>query len=478
MVDFESLSCEGLTVITPDQDSFLETIKSKAFNGRIQQDLLPDAILSAETVEAVVAAVKFCSKNAGLRCTIRCGGHSWQNAWLRGKGTVMIDVGSLNDITFDAENGTVTAGVGATGTAINAALPDHLFFQTGHCINVPIGGYTLGGGFSLGFTKFGMASYSVESMEVVLANGETKTVVVDESANDSVDQAIVKLFRGSYCLFPAIVTRYTFKVRPKPVCLTSMFVFRMEEWEKVLTMARDIQHRGKPDAAAVETTMVMTWTPPPLAEATGEAKMAGLSLLVWADSEENARTLYGKYSKHVTGTLVPPEEPSLLPAKNVPSEIFAPFYPQKARYISEGHVGDEQLWGLSDEELASFTKPVADMWMGEEVPPPPSHTIWVPIHPSIKERHGNKTLATGVHPSLVFLSYAIFTDESQDDLWATKLAEAHKKVHEHKAMWKEIPEGNIRANGKEQDGFRPDALEAVKQSISVLDPKGLFYREI
>ena len=160
VLDFSALAgvVPGLQVITGTL-GIAQAVRARAFTANCLDDHdpaaaaaaasdaveLPLAVLVADSVAAVQAAVQFCSarrnQNQPLHLSVRSGGHSWQSIWLgtssspqpRGAAaTVLLDVGGMNRVEpYDAATQTVAVGPGATD--INRQIPDHVFLPMGHC---------------------------------------------------------------------------------------------------------------------------------------------------------------------------------------------------------------------------------------------------------------------------------------------------------------------------------------------------------
>ena len=203
-MSLKALSVPGLSVVCSDEPDFFAAVLRQAFNPRIPSERLPDAVVRATTVAAIQEAVAFCATN-GITVSARCGGHNWHSSWLRGKGSVVLHVGDLNEIRMGAEDNTVSTGPGALGSDVLTKIPADKFFPCGHCSSVPVGGFVLGGGYGLGFPKYGMTSTLVQAVDVVLASGEV--VHATTASSDHVSQAIMHLLKGGYSGFPAVVTQ-------------------------------------------------------------------------------------------------------------------------------------------------------------------------------------------------------------------------------------------------------------------------------
>jgi hypothetical protein len=465
---FQTLTAPDLTVFTSESEGFEDAVASKAFIGNLDRNLFPDAVLVACSVAAVQVAVRFCAQHK-LRICPRSGGHNWHAIWLQGKGSIVLDLGKLNEVSFNAENKSISAGPGASN--INQKIPEEWFWPGGHCPGVPLAGFILGGGFGVGFPKYGMSSTLVTQVEVVLACGDVKMCKVGHDESDPISAAVMQLVCGSYHQFPAIITKFVFQAVPTPACvLAPMFMFKLSEWKRAVQIIRDMQHRGDEDVTNIEANLIMGYSPPPVAEATGETKMAALGLFVFGDTQDEARALVDKYTKTITGTLVPPGPYDPIPAKAIP-DMFAAFYPEKARYLSEGFVGDERIHDMDDDAVCAMVQPLANMWLSDSAPPPTSHSIMPMLHKSF-HKVNQRGLATGFTPSLAVLAYAIYQDNAMDDTYAKMLQDGMKGFHEAAGMWTELAEGNIRADRKQ--GFNEKATAELEKNVALLDPNGLF----
>lgn len=462
----------GLTVVTREEPGFVEAVSGRAYNARgIPSDAndpkLPDAVVTATCVEAVQAAVKFCSSNK-TKIAVRSGGHSWHTSWLHGEGSIILDVGDMDTVEYDAETKSVTFGPGAKDML--EKIPNDVFYPCGHCPGVPAGGFILGGGVGLGFPKYGWTSMLVTGIQAVLASGQ---VVEASSAGTSEQEvALFNCLRGSYSGFPAVITSFTVKLPPAPVVLMGAFFFPISEWRRALKAVLDIQWKGDEDVSSLETTMMLGYAPPPLAEATGVSQVAMVIVNVFSDTEEEARSLYSKYSKDITGTLVPPEEPNVVQPVDV-TKAIGQSYPPNARYSPQGFVADETLYESSYADIEELLEPIVDMHVNDPLPPP-SHTLVGPTHPRLKvDQHKNQDLAFGFAPSLLILSFAIYQDETLDTVMEAKLKDSHEKLLSNDHFMTEMAEGHVGMTGASKC-FTDTAFATVQEQIQLLDPSGAF----
>ncbi|CAB9522092.1 bridge enzyme-like [Seminavis robusta] len=471
-------SSQDLVVLTPSSPSeFASAITSRCYNAkRPARDCYPDIIFQAKSVAAVQTAVRYCVDRK-LKICVRSGGHNWEGSWLQGSGTALLDVGDLNSIELHQADKSVHVGPGATGSAIVQALAPHdLFFPGGHCDGVAIGGFLLGGGYGIGFPKYGMGSTWVSQARVVLPDGSVVTASSSHEKSDPKQAAILHLIRGAYTAFPGVITSYTLgpslPTKPKGVMSGTLF-YKLTDWPKAFDLAKTIHKDGND---AIEITSVMTYAPPAVQEATGESMVTLLGLMIWGDTPEESWELWKRYGSTAEGLLVPPEEmPTQLEAENVPA-FFKDLYPSSTRYQTQVFMGDKAFETLQGtEEMESLIQPLVDMWMSDDKPPAPSHTLLVCVHPNLKSKvHGNQELALGYTPDMGIQTYAMYTDAGQDDTIKEQLDKAHAKFVECDKFHTSLVEGETKRHGYESGFACHEAFLKTRQCIQLLDPDGVF----
>lgn len=116
----------------------------RVFNHR-RPKRYPVAVVEAEKAEHVQEAIKL-AKSKGLSVSVRSGGHSWA-AWSVRDGSILIDLGKLQEIEFDETSGIVKVSPSTTGRQLNGLLKEkNVMFPGGHCPDVGVGGFLLQGG--------------------------------------------------------------------------------------------------------------------------------------------------------------------------------------------------------------------------------------------------------------------------------------------------------------------------------------------
>ncbi len=224
---------EKLTVLERGEPGYEEARLESVWNGR-KPDRYPAAIARVHDAEQVVEAVQLAIRR-DLRVTVRSGGHGWSASHLR-DGALLIDMSRLTGIEVDPRSETAWVAPGVKGEQLLRELRDHdLFFTTGHCNDVGLGGFTLGGGFGWMSRAHGFACTSVLALDVVTATGEL--VRADPTQNTDLYWAA----RGSGHGFFGVVTRFQYQVYPLyPVTMASTDVYPREALDDVFLWVESI----------------------------------------------------------------------------------------------------------------------------------------------------------------------------------------------------------------------------------------------
>jgi FAD/FMN-containing dehydrogenase len=204
-------------------------------------DRYPAVVVVPRTEEDVVAAVRL-ARARDLRMKACSGGHSFTGSSHR-DGGMLIDLGHLTATTVDAEAGTATAQPGASGRTLNdQLLPHGLFFPTGHCQSVALGGFLLQGGWGWHSRHLGPACASVTAVDVVTADGEL--VHADEHHHAELLWAA----RGSGSGFFGIVTRFYLRCHPRPASMmVSRYIYPREVTEELLHWLYEVFETAPPE---------------------------------------------------------------------------------------------------------------------------------------------------------------------------------------------------------------------------------------
>ena len=214
-------------------DGYEAARRATVWNGLLP-DRFPDVIVQAHDTDDVVAAIHYARAN-GHKVGVRSGGHSWAANHLR-DGGLLLDVSRLDHCTVDPDRMTAVVGPGKIANVFAADLDSQgLFFPTGHCEGIRLGGYLLQGGYGWNSKVVGPACESVVGLEVVTADGER--IYCDAEHHPDLFWAA----RGSGPGFFGVVTSFTLRVHPRPpVWGTCLYMYPIDVADEVFTWGRSI----------------------------------------------------------------------------------------------------------------------------------------------------------------------------------------------------------------------------------------------
>lgn len=206
---------------------FEEACMETLFNQRTPANF-PEILYRVQKVEEIQDAIRM-AKAEGLKVSMVSGGHSWSANHMR-PNSLVIDMSLLDSFTVDKSNMLATAGPGCKGHVLLLALVKQgLFFPTGHCKGVCLGGYLLKGGFGWHSVEMGLACEQVVGLDIVTAEGR----IVHASETENAD--LYWAARGSGSGFFGVVFRYHLKLHKKPGFIGLLtHTYKMQQLEEVL----------------------------------------------------------------------------------------------------------------------------------------------------------------------------------------------------------------------------------------------------
>lgn len=271
-------------ILTPADDGFATAVFDGQWN-QLRPERAPDLIARVTDEQDVVEAVRFAKAN-GLKVAVRGGGHNWCNPTLRKSG-MLIDLTHLNQVvSLDPEALTAVVQPILSNREVQAALnPHRLSYPTGHCPQVKLSGYLLGGGMAWNQGAWGEGFESVEAIELVTADGELITASADQNPD------YFWAARGAGSGLFAVAVRYHLKLYPLPKAIwASSHHYELSDSEAVAgwlaSIAGELSNK-------VELTLFALQAPPELAERCEPAngKVCLVTATAFADSEGEARSV-------------------------------------------------------------------------------------------------------------------------------------------------------------------------------------------
>ena len=355
-------------------------------NGRIPSDR-PARIVLAESEEDVVAAVHS-ARSLGLRISVRSGGHSWTGSHLR-EGCLLIDVSRLNDVAINTSAGTAVAGPGKNGAELAQELErQNLFFPTGHCLGVCLGGFLLQGGFGWNSRLLGPACASVSAIDVVTAEGEFLR------AGPQQNSELFWAARGAGPGFFGVVTAFHLELAPHPkIQLVSSYRFDGEVLEELMSWAHDT---GPQMPRSIEMMVFASR----LAELDGEPSLELLAPVL-ADSEEEAIADLGIIES------CPVISRALVTEDRVPTTMAALVGGSAVHYPTGMRYSVDNAWiGCDADAMMPHYRKIL-----ETLPDEPSHMMWMNWAPGEAER---PDMAYSVEHQFYIGLYSVWADAERD----------------------------------------------------------------
>lgn len=167
---------------------------------------------TAQVAETVREAVR-----AGLRVTVRGGGHCYEDFVSGNPGGVIIDMSQMHGVSRSAD-GTFWLEGGCTNWDVytelykryDATLPG------GSCYSVGLGGHVAGGGYGLLSRQFGLTVDYLTAVELVVVNRDRSVSVVTARLGDSRAGDLLWGNTGGGGGNFGVITRYGFAHLPRP----------------------------------------------------------------------------------------------------------------------------------------------------------------------------------------------------------------------------------------------------------------------
>lgn len=435
-------------VTTRDEAHYAATRNALVWNGRKPQRY-PDAIVKVASVADVQAAVRFAAE-AGLRVSARGAGHQFSGIAVQ-EG-VVLDLSALNHIDIDAD--AMIANVGPTvrnGEAANAFAAQGVSFPFGHCASVPLSGYLLGGGFGWNSGAWGVACFNVESVDVVLSDGELHRASATE--NPEIFWAV----RGGGPEFFGVVVAYRLKLRPLPCAITtSVFTYPVTDAARVEAWMHETMDVVP---ANVEFSFLAASAPPPLRALTSKVAMGVAT--VFADTEAEATRILTKVASLAPSGALDIQQ--FIPTPfDVLYDIIGQFFPEGHRYAVDtfwsGHDNDGVLAKLASETA--------------KAPSPRSFSLGVVLPPSATSQP-MPDVAFSMAGPVFAASYSIWEDAAADEAnhaWIRNLAKAMAPT----SIGAYVGEAELDRTSRLQDSYSPAAWARLKALQAKYDPSGMF----
>jgi len=435
-----------MRLVLRGEDGYEEARVGRVFNAR-RPARYPDAVLLASCADDVVAGVRLANRREWT-VGVRSGGHSWA-AWSVRDGGLLIDLGALNGLDYDAATGVLSAGPAARGGHDVAPFLAERgrAFPVGHCPGVGLGGYLLQGGQGWNGRRMGWACESVAAVDVVTASGELVRADADHNSD------LYWAARGAGPGFPGIVTRFHLGTYPAPAGMWhDTWTFALADADALLRWLHDLlpglDRRVEPVVAATRLPGV------PLHDGVAHPGTALLlhTTVMASDPSELLRPfadgpLASRALGHACGSTDLAEESVAQAAQN----------PDGYRYAVDC------TW--TDAPADVLAPPLIRLW--SELDTPHSFSIWYGWAPD----RALPDMAFSVEGNVYVATYAIYSDEADDERYRSWV---HDRTADIAAHGSGVYLGDTDFT-RRQDRFLSDAnFRRLEEIRARYDPDGRF----
>jgi FAD/FMN-containing dehydrogenase len=405
----------------------------------------PEVIVLANSEDDVVGAVRLAAEE-GLQLAVRSGGHSWAGSHLR-NGTLLIDLSNLRHVQIDKAAMTGTVQPGIKGSELNSMLMDEgLFFPTGHCSGVSVGGYLLQGGFAWAGRDYGPACMSVTGIDAVTVTGER--VHADETHHADLLWAA----RGAGPGFFAVVTRFYVKLYPRmDVTMNSGYLWPASAAHDVYSFVHEVGRQ-----TPVEINLMCYRDP-----MTDGEPLISLNATAFADSKDEAREQLSIFeSCPARDQVLKTRLCEVTDTATLSRHGTDPHYVETKRYLADNmwtHAPFDDLWPNLQDMLKDW-------------PPAPSHLVMFNWG-GYEGQPERPSMAFSLEDDLYYALYAAWDDPS-DDAKYTSWVTDHMRAWEPYASGIQLADENL-INRPQR--FVTDAnLRRLDDLRATWDPDGMF----
>ncbi len=404
----------------------------------------PEVIVLANNEDDVAGAVQL-ARDESRPVAVRSGGHSWSGSHLR-DGAVLIDLSNLRHVTIDKQTMTGTAQPGIKGSELNQMLAEQkLFFPTGHCTGVSIGGYLLQGGYAWAGRQYGPACMSVTGIDAVTASGEK--VHADPTCNPDLFWAA----RGAGPGFFAAVTRFYVRLYPRMrVTMNSGYFWPAAAAPEVYRFVHQVGRQTPAEINVICARDSMTDGEP----------MISLNATAFADTEDEAREHLSVFeSGPARGQLITTRLRQVTDTGTLSRLGADPHYDETKRYLADNmwtHASFDELWPNFEQMLKDW-------------PPAPTHLEAFNWY--YDQQPERPPMAYSVEDDLYYALYAAWTDPADDQKYTSWVTD-HMRAWEPYASGIQLADENLL--NRPYRFVTTENLQRLDDLRAKWDPEGVF----
>ncbi len=429
-------------IIKREDFGFEKAIMGTLFN-KWDRGRKPEMMVIPVSVDDIITTINY-AKLIGKKISICSGGHSWSANHLR-ENSILINMKGFNTSQIDRESMTAKVGPGVGGsTLLIELMKQDLFFPAGHCKGVCVGGYLLQGGYGWNGRKMGMACENVTGLDIVTSKGE----YIHANAQQNSD--LFWAARGSGCGFFGVVVAFHLKLYKKPAyCGSITHVFDIKHLEAVYNWAYEV---GPSIPDAVEFQMLMSRK---------VLKFFGPGIEafapIFADSKEE---LEESKAFMLNG---PIKSKAFFKTPYIKSNMEIMYRMAMTHYPENQHWGVDNMWtSASATELIPYLKEMA-----KNLPPAPSHILWLNWHPPIRKTD----MAYSLEDKTYIALYGTWKNAADTQKYGTWATETMRNM-EHLSSGIQLADENL--NNRISPFVSPNHLQKLDEIRSQRDENQLF----
>ncbi len=423
---------------------------------RSKPNRYPDMIVQAQSVEDVIAAVKYAAENK-LKIAIKSGGHNSTGTALR-DGGMLLDVAPLNQLEIDSSKqiASIQPGVKSQHLLIEARAKG-LSFPVPHCPSVGLSGFVMGGGIGWNYSHCGgMSCFSIDAAEVVTADGRLVNASDDENPD------LIWAIRGAGPGFFGVVTRLKLRLYPVPkAIMASTYILPLEE---LTTATNAIDKLMQIKDERVEVIVLLAHNPaaPPGTPAE-KAKICFITAFAFGDSKKESAAMLAPFAESPLASLS-------LARSESQSFSFEGLYDKFfSLQVPAGMMARYKVDNIMTNEPAKVLQALADHF--QRAPSPHAHVL---AAYGMNLQASDKVCFSSIADCYLGC-YAIWDKEEDDDInykWledAIPLMEPFAKGHYVNEVEPRFNPDRIR------QCFSAEAWSRLEQLRAKYDPDGVFH---
>jgi FAD/FMN-containing dehydrogenase len=423
-----------------------ETARRETVWNSLLPQRFPDVIVQACDTDDVVAAIRH-ARAQGYQVGVRSGGHSWNASHLR-DGGMLLDVSRLDHCRVDTDAMIAHVGPGVVASAFATDLDAQgLFFPSGHCEGIRLGGYLLQGGYGWNSKVVGPACESVLGLEVVTAEGDT--LYCDPEHHPDLYWAA----RGSGPGFFGVVTSFTLRLHRRPAVLgTCLYLYGVDVADEVFSWGRSISAEIDD---RVELQILTSRNAP---EVGPDEPTIAIASPVFADSDDEAAkalAILGTCPVIDRATAALPYMPTTL--ANWYSAVMAK-YPEDHRYSV-----DNMFTSASADALLPGIRKII-----QTLPPHPSHFVFAGWKPSAHRTE----MVYGVEDEIYLGLYTAWHDAADEARYGD-WAPSNMAAMSHLATGISLADENLAR--RSATFITEPNMARLDQVRAAYDPSGMFH---